>query len=151
MYGGEGVHEYVAYIGIAKNLRQRIRQHLIRRDSSVTTGTTAVSLNPDYITKISWWTHDDFIDRVLLETAELVAFEIFDPALRSRGGISQKAKNLFLDKDAIKHYYDLFSSAPDSFVQIHNLKYMVSKLRELEVRIEKLEVSKNQEYSGNSI
>jgi hypothetical protein len=38
MYGGEG-REYVAYVGLGDKLRRRVEQHLINRDSSVTTGT----------------------------------------------------------------------------------------------------------------
>jgi excinuclease UvrABC nuclease subunit len=35
-----------AYVGIAKNLKTRLRQHLVLRDSSVTTGSSVVALNP---------------------------------------------------------------------------------------------------------
>ena len=63
MYGGQGRGLYVAYVGIAGKLKQRIIQHLIRRDSSVATGTSAVALNPDYITQVKWWEHSDFTKR----------------------------------------------------------------------------------------
>ncbi|MCD4782602.1 MAG: GIY-YIG nuclease family protein [Candidatus Eremiobacteraeota bacterium] len=76
MYGGTGRSQYVAYVGIAKNLRQRLEQHLIRRDSSVTTGTSASTLNPDYVTEIRWWTHSRFSDRAALEAAEIIAFNL---------------------------------------------------------------------------
>ena len=36
--------QYAAYVGIAGKLKQRIVQHLIRRDSSLATGALAVSL-----------------------------------------------------------------------------------------------------------
>lgn len=55
MYGGLGRAAYVAYVGLASNLRQRLTQHFIRRDSSVVTGAAAVSLNPDLITRVEWW------------------------------------------------------------------------------------------------
>ena len=38
MYGGSGAGLYVAYVGVASKLKQRVTQHLVRRDSSVTTG-----------------------------------------------------------------------------------------------------------------
>lgn len=47
---GAGSGAYVAYVGVAGKLKQRITQHLVRRDSSVTTGASAVSLNPDLVT-----------------------------------------------------------------------------------------------------
>lgn len=50
MYGGQGPGRYVAYVGIGKSLKSRAIQHLVRRDSSVTTGTSAVRLDPDYVT-----------------------------------------------------------------------------------------------------
>jgi hypothetical protein len=55
MYGGAG-REYVAYVGLADNLRRRVNQHLVNRDSSVTTGTSAAGLNPDHIRAVEWWT-----------------------------------------------------------------------------------------------
>ncbi len=37
MYGGEPGSRFVAYVGQARKLRERLTQHLVRRDSSVTT------------------------------------------------------------------------------------------------------------------
>ena len=48
LYSGNGNSRYVAYVGIAGKLKQRITQHFIRRDSSVATGVSAVSLNPKH-------------------------------------------------------------------------------------------------------
>ncbi len=44
LFGGHGTNEYVAYVGVADKLRQRVEQHLIKHDSSVTTGRSA---NPE--------------------------------------------------------------------------------------------------------
>jgi predicted GIY-YIG superfamily endonuclease len=52
MYGAHGSDLDVSYVGIAGHLKRRIEQHLIRRDSSVTTGTSVVSLNPELVTKL---------------------------------------------------------------------------------------------------
>lgn len=35
LYGGRGRGRYVAYVGVANKLKNRIEQHLVRRDSSV--------------------------------------------------------------------------------------------------------------------
>ena len=94
MHGGRGQRSFVAYVGVADDLKSQITQHLVRRDSSVTTGTSAVMLNPDFITEIKWWEHDAFHERYVLEAAELIAFKVFEPALRSRGAIRQDSRRL---------------------------------------------------------
>lgn len=52
MFGGQGQALYVAYVGVADRLRQRVEQHLEKRDSSVTTGASAVGLNADRVMKV---------------------------------------------------------------------------------------------------
>jgi len=47
LYGVDGSARFVAYVGKAGKLRERLGQHLVRRDSSITTGASVVSLNPD--------------------------------------------------------------------------------------------------------
>src|SRR3954468_24320276 len=97
MYGGED-RRYVAYVGIGDNLRRRVTQHLVNRNSSATTDTGAVRLHPDHISAVSWWEHPTFADRVELEAAELVAFDVLEPTMRSRGGITPAAKARAADK-----------------------------------------------------
>lgn len=72
MYGRRGRGLHVAYVGIADALKRRVMQHLVKRDSSVATGTSAATLNPDYITEVSWWEHPNFLQRHVLQAAELV-------------------------------------------------------------------------------
>lgn len=55
----------------------------------MTTGASAVSLNPDLVTEARWWEHPRFVDREPLRAAELVASEVLEPALRSRGTVAQ--------------------------------------------------------------
>ena len=64
LVGGRGSRSYVAYVGIGGKLKGRIVQHLVRKDSSVTTGTTATSLNPEHVTQVRWWEAEEFIDEV---------------------------------------------------------------------------------------
>ena len=52
--GGWGRYRYVAYVAIADDLKRRIDQHLVRRDSSITTGVAAASLAPDPVTEVVW-------------------------------------------------------------------------------------------------
>ena len=85
LYSGDRGARYIAYVGIAGALKRRIVEHCIRRNSSVTTGASAVSLNPDLLTSMEWWEHPSFGETVNLKAAEMVAFEVLQPALRSRG------------------------------------------------------------------
>ena len=56
--------------------------------SSVTTGVSAVALNPDLVSEIRWWFEPSFSQREVLEAAEQIAFQVLNPALRSRGGVT---------------------------------------------------------------
>src|SRR5688572_7500924 len=98
MYGG-GRSPRTAYVGIGGKLRQRVHQHLVKRDSSVTTGTSVVRLNVEYVREVAWWEHDEFNDREWLEAGELVAFDVLEPDLRSRGEIRQFSEQIATAKD----------------------------------------------------
>jgi hypothetical protein len=87
-------------------------QHLVKRDSSVVTGTTAVGLNPDHVREVDWWEHEGFSDRERLEAAELVAFDVFDPALRSRGRVREAAMALAGDAEFAAEMKRLFEGPP---------------------------------------
>src|SRR5690349_21209565 len=76
--GGTGKRMHVAYVGITDSLKRRAAQHLLSRDSSVATGTSAVGINPDYVTEIRWWEHRRFSKRSGREAAELVAFDVLN-------------------------------------------------------------------------
>src|SRR5688500_1441825 len=114
MYGGResGRGLYVAYVGVADKLKTRLQQHLVRRDSSVTTGTSATGLNVAYVTEVRWWTRQDFSERSVLEAAELIAFEVLNPALRSRGRASETARALAGNEGFAAEAESLFSGPP---------------------------------------
>ena len=139
MYGGKGRGCYVAYIGIAKSLRGRIEQHLVRRDSSVATGTSAVCLNPDQITAVRWWTDAKFEGRDVLEAAELVAFDVFDPTLRSRGNITDRAKQLHADEDFCENMRAMFTGEPAGVLVIPSLAEALEQIADLRQRVGDLE------------
>ena len=139
MYGGKGRGRYVAYVGIAKSLKPRVIQHLVRRDSSVTAGTSAVQLNPDYITELEWWEHPDFDQRHVLEAAEMVAFDVLDPALRSRGAPQQQARELYTDEGFRTEMRALFFGDPAGRLVIETLRDALERIAALEERVEKLE------------
>ncbi len=138
LFGGKKGNKFVAYVGIADKLRQRVSQHLIRRDSSITTGASIVSLNPDYITEIQWWEYPDFSDRGFLEAAEEVAFDIFNPILRSRGKLTVRAQELLNDSGFKKTMTDLFSSSPSGNLEFLDFQDVVDRLVKIEENLDRL-------------
>ena len=130
---------YVAYVGIAGRLKQRIIQHLIRKDSSVATGTSAVNLNPDFVSRINWWEHPNFNKTVHLKAAEMVAFEVLNPALRSRGTVDNAGMDLFKDEGFNTKFKELFEGEPTGSIEFPSLTDAMEKISTLEARVHKLE------------
>lgn len=139
LYGGRGTSRHVAYVGVADKLKQRVRQHLITRDSSVGTGTAVVSLNPDLVTAVAWWEHPSFSERAALEAAELVAFDVLQPTLRSRGGVHAQARQLYGDTSFSAEMHDLFIGEPAGKLDIPTLQDALERIDALERRLEALE------------
>lgn len=139
LYGGRGRGLYAAYVGVADSLKRRIAQHLISRDSSVATGTSAVGLNPDYVNEVRWREHPDFTDRQVLEAAKLVAFDVLDPVLRSRGNIQHKARQLYGDKEFYQKTRSLFTGEPSGKLVVPKLQDALARFVELEDRVRVLE------------
>ncbi|MEJ2319987.1 MAG: hypothetical protein P8Y10_16190 [Gemmatimonadales bacterium] len=130
---------YVAYIGISGNLRQRIMQHLVLRDSSVATGTKAAVLNPDYVTRVDWWTRPEFGQRGVRQAAELIALQVLDPALRSRGSVTAAAREKYKDTRFRRRMRALFSGKPAGRLDVPTLATVIERLDRQEERIAKLE------------
>lgn len=105
----------VAYVGISKNVRSRIDQHLYRRDSSISTGVSTTMLNPDLVTKVEWWIREIFSYKASREAAELIAFEIFEPSLRSRGKPSTAAQKKLNDPGFKAQIEEILENPPDGF------------------------------------
>lgn len=148
LYGGRDGRAYVAYVGMAVNLRRRIFQHLVTRDSSVTTGMSAVGLRPEYVTEIRWWEHQQFDNRAALGGAELVAFDILDPALRSRGGVSLDATSHYKDEGFRSTMKGLFGGQPTGRLRLPDvntlLEEVLGRLSKLEKRVERIGISKSE-------
>ena len=136
--GGTAANRYVAYVGIADALRNRIAQHLVTRDSSVAVRTAATGINPDYVTQVTWWEHPDFSDRRLLRAAEVVAGDVLAPALRSRSRAPKDASAL-LDGIFGKEMEALFCGDPTGVLNLPTLQDVVEKLVRLEHRVSDLE------------
>ena len=138
IYGFKGPNDNqgdYSYIGLSNKLRERVSQHLLKRDSSVATGASAISLNPDKIAECHWWIHETFGEREYLEAAELIAFEIFNPTLVSRGSPSSSALQISKDEEFRKQMEELFSNVPSGYIIFYDLSWAVTKIKELENEI----------------
>lgn len=137
--GGRGRQAYAAYVGLATDLNQRVVQHLWRQDSSATTGTSAVHLNPEYITEVCWWEHPYFAMEGGLEAAEQVAAELLKPVMRSRGKVPAKAKALLADENFMVGLTTLFAGDPAGRIALPSLEDLLDRLEVLEGRVATLE------------
>ena len=139
MYGGWPPRLWVAYVGEGGNLASRIDQHFVRRDSSAATGVAAATLNPDAVREVRWWEHASFDTKAARQAAELIAFRVLDPALRSRGGIGSDAQALAAEA-AFRHEMEaLFESAPSGVFTLPWIWDMQTRIEQLEKRVAELE------------
>jgi hypothetical protein len=134
---GRGKTMYVAYVGMATNIRQRLVKHLVERNSSVVTGASPVSLNPDKVSEVRWWIQKDF--NKYLREAELVAFEVLQPILRSRQTMSPPVEFIASQKSFASRMRTVFTGQPSGRIKIPRFHDVLQKLSELEERITHLE------------
>jgi hypothetical protein len=139
LYGGHGRTLHVVYVGLAERLRLRVEQHLVQHSSSVTTGVSAAGLNPEQITELRWWADASFKKRPALQAAELIAFEVLDPALRSRGRVAKQAHQLVADKTFHDKVKALFKGPATGRLSLPSLQDALDRIAMLEHRIEYLE------------
>lgn len=138
MYGGGTPRPYVAYVGIAGGLQGRLAQHFVQRNSSVTTGTSATSLNIDYVTQVHWWDDPRFADETTRHAAELVAFRVLDPALRSRGAARKAATEMAGAPEFVAWVEGVLAS-PSGRYTPPRLDRLTTMIEELLARVEVLE------------
>ena len=139
LYGGRGATTYTAYVGVADQLKRRITQHLVRRDSALTSGTSAYLLNPEYVTALHWWTHDGFARRPVLEAAGLVALDVLEPALRTPPPVTEDVRRVHYRPRFRQQMRALFRGAPAGRLQIPTLTDALERIRVLEQRLEAVE------------
>lgn len=137
--GGRGNGLHVAYVGIAEALRRRIREHLVTHNSSVTTGASVASLNPNLVTEVRWWEHERFSEQGRLEAAELIAFKVLDPALRSRGAVQDAVHTILADREFTSKMEALFTGGPIGRLTIPTLQDALERIKDLENRLAALE------------
>ena len=118
-----------------------MRQHLVLRNSSVTTGTSIVSLRVDLVRYVLWWDDGDFDTDNKRLAAELVAFDVLQPTLRSRAGIRAPAYELSHETVFRSRMTSLFEGAPAGRLQVLSLSDLAGDVAELRQRVERLEAS----------
>jgi len=137
-YDGDPNTVACAYVGESSNLNARIRQHLVLRNSSVTTGSAAVGLRADLIRYAQWWEHEDFTDKTTRLGAELVAFEALGPTLRSRARVRPEAQALF-DSTAFRERMTTLFYEPAGQLRVLGLVDLVNTVADLSERLRALE------------
>jgi hypothetical protein len=96
-------------------------------------------LNVDYVREVDWWEHADFADRDMLHAAELIAFDVLNPALRSLGAERETAKTLAADRGRRALMEPLFRAAPAGRLTLPSLAALAVRVGELEQKLRRLE------------
>ena len=138
-HAGAGRVRSISYVGSTGNLRNRVSQHLEYRDSSVVTGVSVATLNANHIDACTWWTHSSFVDRSGRESAELIAFDVLNPTLRSRARPMTESVTRSQDCAFREEMRALFSGNPSGSVNFPNITTAMRKIKELEGWLAKLE------------
>jgi hypothetical protein len=86
-----------------------------------------------------WWEHSAFAERIRIEAAELVAFEVLEPTLRSRGAIRTEARRIYNDVSFHAEMLRLFANEPTDRWSIPTLQDALERISELERRLAALE------------
>jgi hypothetical protein len=89
--------------------------------------------------QVRWWEQSEFTDRAYREAAELVAFDGLRPALRSRGGITNRARQLYADEQFQHGMRYLFAGEPMGRRVILTLQDALERIEALERRVALLE------------
>ena len=139
LYGGRGAHRYVGYVGISDNLKRRINHHLVQRSSSVVTGVAVASLNPDLVTEVEWWEDKSFGQSLRLAAAELVAFEVLNPALRSRQNTKKADALLEENPEFHERMKYLFEMPPCGRLIRQSLQQVVERVENVEAQLAELD------------
>lgn len=126
------------FVGVADNLRERVVEQLVVRESPLGTGSEAVTLEPAFLTDLYWWEHADFADQHVLRAAEFMASDLFQPALRSRRPISARAAELYEDQRSQAKMAALLRAEATGHAVLPGLERILERLAELERRFESL-------------
>jgi hypothetical protein len=134
----------IIYVGRTEKLKTRIAQHLIARDSSINTFTAAARLNADRISEVRWWTSAEFVQNgkasvLHLQAAELVAFEILDPILRSNAKSERQARTLAAKPAFKQEMTTLFKSKPTGRLPRYDADFVLAEIWKIQDRLTAIE------------
>jgi uncharacterized small protein (DUF1192 family) len=79
------------------------------------------------------------VDRDDLLAAELIAFDLLEPVMRSRGGITESAKRRAADDEFREEMTALFLGSPAGRLELLTFAGLTKRLAALERRVERLE------------
>jgi hypothetical protein len=79
-----------------------------------------------------------------LEAAEVIAFEVLEPSLRSRGGLPDAVKELCEVVDFRIRMTELFQNSPTGRLILPTLGIAIERIQALENRLAKLEAEVDQ-------
>ena len=130
---------YVAYVGATSNAWHRLNEHLVRRNSSVTTGDSPVLLRPEFLVQANWWCDPEFGTKVNLLAAELVAFDILDPILRSRDSPGKDARALASSAQFRRRVQRVLEGSPSGVLRLDAWTDLLKVVNALNKRLDKLE------------
>ena len=128
------------YVGKSGKLKTRIRDHLILKISTVTSGTSGASINVENLSKLRWWTNPNFSEDGYLDAFETLAFGYLDPQLRSRGG-RLKSGQSYLEDSAFNEMVKESLKKPSGEIELLSFGKLYQKIQDLENRISRLENS----------
>jgi hypothetical protein len=138
VYCFDAVRNSTCYVGQSSNLRDRIRQHLERLDSSVITPNATVSLNVELISGARCWTSPEFKQGLARKAAEQVAFEVLKPTLNSLGAVQAEVKGLANSQPFRAEMEELFQGEPNYVVTFPSIKDLVTRILNLEAQLSDL-------------
>ena len=96
-------------------------------------------LNPDYVTEVRWWENPAFHEKLSREASEIIALQLLDPALRSRGSTTEDARKLSSDPKFKQKMTSLFKGPPSGIASVPTLQTALDRIVELERRLTQLE------------
>ena len=105
---------------------------------------SAVSLNPDHVTEVRWWTHAALLEQDALEAAQLVAFDILEPLLANRHTVSDRARHMYRDPVFVARMMELIKEGPAGHLAIRTLDDAWERIEDQEHRLANLERRMNQ-------
>jgi hypothetical protein len=140
LIGGRSEQE-LAYVGVSDELKRRITQHIEKRSSSITTGSSIVSLDSSKVTRVHWWEDEAFKDRDCLEAAEFIAIRILKPTLRSKANVTDNARKKLEDEVFVEHIKALIKGRPTGELELPTFEQLVERLEKVE---EELALLRNQ-------